>query len=188
MNIKWIAGAAAALALAGGTGAAVAATSTTQVTVNGGALELSTPNFQSASVTLNGDNQTVAATPATPWEAVDARGTGAAWSVTAVASDLVSTKTLETDRTIASSNLAFTTNAVTAGTGSDPSSGITGSTGAAFTAAGTTAVTVLNATAPHRGSYTFTPSLGITVPANAPASHSGTGSTPYTATLTVTIS
>lgn len=190
MRVRWIAGTAAALALLGGAGSAWGATSTSQVTVTGGVLSITSPNFTAASVTLDGTNQTVNTSAATPWTALDARGTGAAWTVTASSTNLVSTLTSNPDRVIASSNIAFTSNAVTAAAGADPATGITGASAAAFTVptgAGQTNVTVLNAPAPHRGSYTFTPSLGISIAPTTAASYTGAGSTPYTATLTVTI-
>lgn len=167
-------------------GSAAAATSDVQVTINTGALVLTTPNFQSQSATLTGSTQTISTTPAVPWSAIDARGTGAAWSVVASATNLVSTGT--PNRTIASSNLAITTGTVTAGAGADAAAGITGTTGSAFavpTGAGQTDVTLLSASGLHRGLYTFTPQLDITIPGSALASYGGS---PYGATLTVTIS
>lgn len=167
-------------------GGAAAVTSDAQVTVSAGSLSLSTPNFQAQGATLTGATQTLSTTPATPWSAIDARGTGAAWSVVASATDLVSTGV--PDRTIASGNLALTTGTVTAGTGADATAGMTTASAAAFSAPtgpGQTNVSVLAAPGPQRGSYTFTPQLGITIPATALASYGGS---PYTTTLTVTIS
>lgn len=163
-----------------------AASSEATVTVGGGSLALTTPSFAGLSASLTGSDQVLPTQPATPWQAIDARGTGAAWSVVATSTDLVSSGT--PDRVISSSNLAFTTGSVTAGTGADSASGITGSTSAPFTVptgAGETTVTVLNATGPHRGSYEITPTLDVTLPAAAEPSYSGE---PYRATLTVTIS
>lgn len=165
---------------------ASAATSDAQITVSAGSLSVTTPDFQPAGVTLDGTAQSVATTPATPWGAVDARGTGAAWTVTASATDLVSTGT--PNRVIPSANLALTTGTVTASAGADPVGGITGATAGAFTVPtgpGQTNVALLSAPAGHRGAYTFTPTLGITIPANAQASYAGT---PYAAVLTITIS
>jgi hypothetical protein len=167
-------------------GVASAATSDAEITVSAGALSVTTPDFQPAGVTLDGTAQSLATTPAGPWSAVDARGTGAAWTVTASATDLVSTGT--PNRVIPSSNLTLTTGAVSASAGADPAAGITGATAAAFTTAtgpGQTNVALLSAPAGHRGEYTFTPTLGITVPGNAQASYPGT---PYAAVLTITIS
>lgn len=173
-------------AVAGLPGAATAATSDAQVTVSAGSLSLSTPNFQARSATLTGTTQTLSTTPATPWGAADARGTGAAWSVVASATDLVSTGA--PNRTIASSNLELTTGTVTAAAGADAAIGVTTAAAAAFatpTGPGQTNVSVLAAPGPQRGSYTFTPQLDITIPASALASYGGS---PYTSTLTVTIS
>jgi hypothetical protein len=179
--------AAAAVALVAGVAApAQAATSGAQVTVSAGALSQTTPDFQAISATLTGAAQTIATTPATPWSVVDARGTGADWSVVASASDLVSTGT--PNRTIPASNLAITTGTVTAGSGADAVAGITGVTALPFTlptGVGQTNVALLSAVGPHRGSYTYTPRLDVTIPANAQASYAGS---PYTATVTVTIS
>ena len=178
---------AAALALTGGmAGAAAAATSDAEITVSAGSLSVTTPDFQPVGATLDGTAQSVGTMPATPWDAVDARGTGAAWTVVASATDLVSAGT--PNRVIAAANLSLTTGAVTAAAGADPAAGITGATGAAFTVPtgpGQTNVALLSAPAGHRGAYTFTPTLGITVPANAQASYAGT---PYAAVLTITIS
>jgi hypothetical protein len=172
-------------------GSAMAATSTSEVTVTGGELSISTSNFQPKSVTLDGTNQTLSTSATSAWTAVDARGTGAPWTVAATSTDLVSTLTSSPNRVIPSSRIAFTTGTVTAGAGADAASGITGSTAAPFTnsasAATPTSVTVLDAAGPHRGSYSVTPSLDIQIPANAAPSYTGAGSTPYTATLTVTI-
>lgn len=176
----------AALVLVAGGAPAYAAVSGAQVTVTAGALSQTTPDFQAIAATLTGVAQTIATTPATAWSAVDARGTGADWSVVASASDLVSAGA--PDRVIPSSDLAISTGTITAGTGADPVAGIVGATAAPFTVptgAGQTNVPLLSATGPHRGSYAYTPRLDVTVPANAQASYPGV---PYAATLTVTIS
>jgi hypothetical protein len=176
----------AAVALVAGGAPAYAAVSDAQVTVTAGALTQTTPDFQAIAATLTGVAQTVATTPAAAWSVVDARGTGADWSVVASASDLVSAGA--PNHVIPSSDLAITTGAITAGTGADAVAGIAGVTAAPFTVptgAGQTNVALLSATGPHRGSYTYTPSLDVTIPANAQASYPGV---PYAATLTVTIS
>ncbi len=175
-----------AVALAVLAPAAHAATSGAEVTVTAGSLSLVAPDFAARSAALTGVDQTLTTTPAGPWTATDARGTGAAWSVVASATDLVSAGT--PNRVIPSSALAITTGTVTAGTGADAASGIATATGAAFTTPsgpGQTNVSLLSTSGPHRGAYTFTPSLGITIPATALASYVGA---PYTTTITVTIS
>ena len=181
--------AAAALALAATAGwasTASAATSDAQITVTGGSLGLTVADFQPQGATLTGAAQTIATTPAGPWTAVDARGTGAGWSVVASAGPLVSAGT--PNRVIDSANLAITTGAITAGTGADPATGISGASAAAFTAPtgpGQTNVALLATPGPHRGSYSFTPQLDVTVPANALPAPPGV---PYTSTLPVPIS
>jgi hypothetical protein len=165
---------------------ASAAVSDAEITVVGGALGLTVADFQPQGATLTGAAQTIATTPGTPWTAVDARGTGAGWSVVASASPLVSAGT--PDRVIDSASLAITTGPVTAGTGADPATGITGADAAAFTVPtgpGQTNVALLATAGPHRGAYSFTPRLDVTLPANALPSYPGV---PYAATLTVTIS
>jgi hypothetical protein len=180
------AGMVGALALLAGSGGAVAATSEANVTVTAGPLALTTPDFQGVSAALTGAAQVISATPATPWTGIDARGTGAAWSIVASAEDLVSAGAPA--RVIPSANLAITAGSIAAGSGADATTGMVGATGSAFTVPtgpGQTNVSVLSAPGPHRGSYTFTPSLDITIPAAAQPSYPGV---PYAATLTLTIS
>jgi hypothetical protein len=167
-------------------GGAGAATSSAEITVTGGSLALSTPDFAGLSAVLTGATQTVSTTPSTPWSAVDARGTGAPWSVVASATDLVSTGS--PSRVIPSANLSITTGPVAAGDGADPATGLDGASAASFaapTGSGQTNVAVLSAPGPHRGAYSFTPRLDVTIPASALPSHPGV---PYAATLTITIS
>jgi len=167
-------------------GLAAAATSDAEITVSAGSLSVTTPDFQPAGATLDGTALLLSTTPATAWTAVDARGTGAAWSVTASSTDLVSTGA--PNRVIGSANLAITTGPIAAAPGADPATGMTGGTAAPFTVptgAGQTNVTLLAAPAGHRGGYTFTPTLAITIPATAQPSYGGS---PYAATITVTIS
>jgi hypothetical protein len=173
----------AAAALAGG---AAGVTSDAEITVSAGSLSITTPDFQPVAATLDGTAQVLPTTPGTAWSAIDARGTGVSWSVVASSTDLVSTGT--PNRVIDSASLAITTGAITAGPGADPATGMTGGTAAPFTVPtgpGQTNVTLIAAPGGHRGGYTFTPSLAITLPATAQPSHGGS---PYAATLTVTIS
>lgn len=168
------------------TAPASAAVSDAEITVVGGSLGLTVADFQPQGATLTGAVQTISTTPSSQWTAVDARGTGAGWSVVASASPLVSAGS--PNRVIDSSNLAITTGAVTAGTGADPVAGISGASAGAFTVPtgpGQTNVALLSTAGPHRGAYSFTPQLDVTLPANALPSHPGV---PYTSTLTVTIS
>ena len=177
---------ATAIAVALSGGVAHGATAGAEVTVSAGSLSLTTADFQGRNVALTGAAQTIIAGASGAWSAVDARGTGAPWSVVASATDMVSAGT--PNRVIASGALALTTGLITAGTGSDATTGMTGATAAPFTTptgAGQTNVAVLSAPGPQRGAYTFTPRLDITIPASALASYVGA---PYTTTLTVTIS
>ncbi len=170
----------------GSSPAALPATSDVEVEVLAGGLTIATTDFTPLSVSLTGADQVLPTSATGAWQAVDARGTGGAWSVVATSTNLVSTGA--PNRTIASANIAITTGTVTAGAGADPAAGFTTATAAPFTVPtgpGATQVTLLSTTGPHRGAYTFTPGLDITVPGNAQPSWAGQ---PYLATLTVTIS
>lgn len=167
-------------------GLAAGATSGASVTVSGGSLGLAAADFTPLGATLTGADQTLTTTTSSPWTAVDARGTGAPWTVVASAADLVSAGT--PNRVIPSGNIAITTGVVTAGAGADAVAGIAGASAAAFTVPtgpGQTNVALLTASGPHRGGYAFAPRLDITLPATALPSYPGV---PYASTLTVTIS
>jgi hypothetical protein len=176
---------AVALAL-GWAGAAAAAPSVIQVQVTGSGLTLSTTDFSSLSFTLTGADQTLSSAATGAWSAVDARGTGGAWSVVATSTDLVSAGT--PNRVIPAANIRITTGTVTAGIGADPAAGLGTATAAPFTVPtgpGATQVSLLSSPGNHKGAYSFTPGLDVTVPANAEPSYAGV---PYQATVTVTIS
>lgn len=167
-------------------GLAAGATSGAQITVSAGSLGLAAADFTPLGATLTGADQTLTTTTTSPWTAIDARGTGAPWTVVASAADLISAGT--PNHVISSGNIAITTGAVTAGAGADPAAGITGASTAAFTVPtgpGQTNVALLTAPGPHRGGFTFAPRLVITLPATALPSYPGV---PYASTLTVTIS
>lgn len=160
-------------------------------TLVGGALSLTASNVSFANATLTGSNQTVTANASSAWTAIDARGTGAAWSLSISATTPTSAAgTVETTaRTIAISNMSVSTGSFTAGTGSDATSNLTGSTNLALS---TSSQTLASASGTTKGAYTFTPSFSFTIPANAYRSnYAGTvGSSslnPYTSTITVTI-
>lgn len=161
------------------------------ISISGGSLSIATANFSFSAATLTGANQTASTNAASAWSAIDPRGTGASWTVSITGANLTSAAgSVETTaRTIAAANLAVNTGSFTAGTGSDAASGITGSTSLALS---TSPQTLVSATADHKGTYTYTPSLDLTIPANAYRSnYSGTvGSSAlnaYQATLTVTV-
>lgn len=178
----------AAVAVAAGPAHADTAVST----VSGSSLSVTTAGATLTGVTLNGSNQTATGTAASAWSIVDSRGTGAAWTVAVTATAPTSAAgSVETvARTLPVSALSMTTGTVTAGTGSDPITGITGATGLAMS---TTSQTLIAATGPNKGTYALTPTFALAVPANAYRSnYSGAvGSSalnPYTSTLTYTIS
>ena len=165
---------------------------TVESTVSGGSLAVTTAGATLSGVTLNGTNQTASGTASSAWSIKDARGTGAAWTVAVSATAPTSAAgTVETTaRTLPVANVKVTTGTVTAGTGSDPTTNITGSTALAMS---TTSQTLVASTGNSKGTYSLTPTFDLVVPANAYRSnYSGTvGSTtlnPYVSTLTYTIS
>jgi hypothetical protein len=156
-----------------------------------GCLYMTTQSFAFSNTALTGANKTITATAAAPWSITDARGTGGTWSATISASPLTTVGgTVETaPQTIPVGQMSMTNGTVTAAAGADPTSHLT-----------STAVTMsasqqvfLASSGTNRGTYTFTPTFQIVVPAKAYRSnYSGAvGSTalnPYTATITVTVS
>lgn len=187
----------AAAVLAVGTLAMVGAATpaladTAESTVSGASLSVVTSGAVLAGVTLNGTTQTTpAASSSSEWSITDARGTGAAWAVSVTATVPTSAAgTVDlTARTIDVANLKMSTGIVTAGTGSDPAAGISGSTDKAMS---TSSQTLISSTGNHKGTYSLRPTYTLTVPANAYRSNwpgaIGTGTlNPYVSTLTYTI-
>ena len=160
-----------------------------ETTVTGGTLTATTAGATLAGVTLDGSNQSVTG-DSTQWTITDARGTGAAWTLSASATTLTSkagTADL-TARTISIDNLSITPREITAGTGSDAATNI----GAPLRKLSTSAQALLSATSPSKGRYTLTPTFSLTIPANAYRSNysAAIGSTPlipYISTITFTI-
>lgn len=179
------------LALALASTPAVADTNSIDSTVSGGTLTETTSGATLSGVTLNGTStQAATGIASSQWSITDARGTGAAWTLSVAATDFTSAPgTVETTaRTISASQLTITPGTVTAATGADPATNIT----AAPITASTSAQALVAAAGPDKGTYTLTPSFSLAVPANAYRSnYSGTvGSStlnPYTSTLTYTI-
>lgn len=156
-----------------------------------GYLYLNTGALTLANTALTGANSNLSLTPSSAWSVVDARGTAAAWSATISSTALTSAPgTVETTtRTIAVGQLTWADGTVTAGSGSDATTNIT-KTG--LTLSGS-AQAFISSSGTNRGTYSFSPTLTVAVPANAYRSnYAGTvGSSslnPYTATITVTIS
>lgn len=158
----------------------------------GGALTLTSSPVVFANTALDGTNQTVTAQPLVPWNVVDARGTGAAWTATVSATDFISAagSVETTQRTIPASNLKVSVGTPTAGLGSDP---ITNITGASNLTLSNNAKTLISSTGTSKGLYTFTPTFSLTIPANSfRPNYAGSIATSsvnaYVSTLTLTIS
>jgi len=167
----------------------IASAETVTSEIDGGALSLTTQPISFTTTALTGANATITATPGSAWSLVDARGTGAAWTATISSTALTSAAgtTETTARTIAVGQQSMTNGTVTAGTGSDPITNIT-STGVTLSGSGQTFIA---SSGTNKGTYTFSPTLSLAIPANAFRSNYAVGSSgaknPYTATITLTI-
>ncbi|MEW1808869.1 WxL domain-containing protein [Pseudarthrobacter sp. NPDC080039] len=171
-------------------GLAPASADTVNSTVSGASLSATTAAPALSAVTLNGTSTQTSTGTSTQWSLTDARGTGAAWTLSASATDFTSAAgTVETAvRTITAPNLTITPGTVTAAAGADPATGIT----APALVMSTTSQALVSAPVTHKGTYDLTPSFSLAIPANAYRSnYSGAvGSTalnPYTSTITYTI-
>ncbi|MBI5949502.1 MAG: WxL domain-containing protein [Chloroflexi bacterium] len=145
---------------------------TATISITGGGLSNSTSNITLPGITLTGLAQVVAAAPATPWNAVDARGTGAGWNVT-----VQSTGFSSTGGPMAGQDFKARLSAVTTVSGSAAPS----TPNSSYAPLGT-ALKILQASAggAGMGSYEYSPDFQLTVPASA-----APGS--YTASIAVTI-
>jgi hypothetical protein len=171
--------------------AGVATAETASVTLTAGTLTITTYPFSFSNTAVTGAAQSINASPGTAWQVVDARGTGAAWTATISSTALTSAAgSVETSaRTIAVGQMSTVDGSVTAGTGADATTNITTS-GVTLTGS---AQTFIASSGTNKGSYTFTPTMTLAIPANAYRSnYAGTvgssGLNPYTATLTISIS
>lgn len=172
-------------------GAVSAQADTVNSTLSGGSLTTTTSAPTLSAVTLNGTNtQTSTGVAPSAWSVTDARGTGAAWTLSVSATDLTSAAgTVDTKaRTIPVSALSITPGTITAGSGADSAANITAST----LALSTTSQALVSAAGPDKGTYSLTPNFSLAIPANAYRSnYSGVVNTstvnPYTSTLTYTI-
>ena len=156
-----------------------------------GSLTATTPGATLSAITLVGTEQQFATGVSDQWSIVDARGTGAAWSLSVSATDPTSAAgTIETeDRILPVENLTITPGNVTIGPKTDTAIGIV----SPQLALSTTAQTLVAAPGPHRGSYLLTPTFSLKIPANAYRSnYSGavdnSPMNPYVTVLTFTIS
>ena len=170
-------------------GAAVAETAS--VTLTAGTLTITTYPFSFSNTAVTGAAQSINASPGTAWQIVDARGTGAAWTATISSTALTSAagSVENSARTIAVGQMSTVDGSVTAGTGADATTNITTS-GVTLTGS---AQTFVASSGTNKGSYTFTPTMTLAIPANAYRSNyagtvGGSALNPYTATLTVSIS
>ncbi|TFB56295.1 hypothetical protein E3O23_00700 [Cryobacterium tagatosivorans] len=155
-------------------------------TVSGGALTSTTGRHAERRDAFDGSNTQAATGSSTQWSITDARGTGAAWtvSVSATVPTSAAGTTELVARTLPVGNLTITPGAITAGAGSDAAAGI-------IAPALTTSHALVAAEATHKGTYTLTSSFSLAIPANAFRSNYAVGSSgalnPYTTTVTYTI-
>ncbi|MDH6237636.1 ice-binding family protein [Cryobacterium sp. CG_9.6] len=155
-----------------------------------GSLSAVTSGFALSDIALTGVNTQFVSATATPWVVADARGTGAEWGMTVSASSPISAPgTVETvARMLPSGSLVLAPGGITAKSGADPALGIITTT-LALTSVGQT---LIAAPGPHRGTYSFTPSFSVTIPANAYRSNfsgevDNSPLNPYVSILTITI-
>lgn len=159
--------------------------------VSGGDLTATTSGAALTGVTLNGTGtQTATGNASSAWTITDARGTGAAWTLSASATAPTSAAgTVDTTaRTLPVGNLSIIPGTITATEGSDSAMGIAAP---ALTLSGSSQA-LLAASADHKGTYNLTPAFNLDIPANAYRSNysgavNSTPLNPYTSTITYTI-
>lgn len=156
-----------------------------------GDLTATTAGAMLSGVTLLGTQPQFASGTSSQWSIVDARGTGAAWTLSVSATAPTSEAgTIETQaRVLPVANLSITPGAITTGPNTDSAIGIT----APQLALSTTSQTLIATSGPHRGTYLLTPTYSLMIPANAYRSnYSGaidnSAMNPYVTVLTFTIS
>ncbi len=171
-------------------GAMLASADVVSSAVSGGALTVTTYGATLPGVTLDGTTQTLTGPASAAWTITDARGTGAAWTLSVSGGDLTSAagSTETVARTIMHEHLRITPGTITASTDSDSATGIT----APALVVTNSSQTLISAAGPHKGTYTLTPIFSMTMPANAFRSNwsGAVGSTtllPYICTITYTI-
>lgn len=163
-----------------GTAAMGATSGTTTVTanVNAGALAITGPATASVTVTLNGLDQTPTYTLALVGK--DETGSGTGWNLTITSTTFTTGAPVHTLSTTASS-LTGVTSACAQGTCTNPTNAITYPVGVPAGATAPVAVKFFNSAAnTGMGDFNVTPTIGVTIPANAFA---GT----YTSTVTTAI-
>ncbi|MDQ2714442.1 MAG: WxL domain-containing protein [Chloroflexota bacterium] len=152
----------------------------TATITGGGSLSESTVATQAPSATLTGSNQTITYTM--PITLTDLTGTGAGWNLTITSTQFTTTTPIHTLATTASSITGVTSVHSGAGAYTDPTNNITyGPLAVPAAATAPAAVKLFNATAnTGMGTFTVTPTVAITIPANTYA-----GS--YTSTVTLAV-
>ena len=142
-------------------------------------------------VTLRGMEPQFATGVSPQWSIVDARGTGAAWTLAVSATAPTSAAgTVETkDRVLPAQNLSISPGTITTGPNSDAATGIM----APDLALSTTSQSLIATSGPHRGTYLLTPTFRLMIPANAYRSNfsgaiDNSPMNPYVSVITLTIS
>jgi hypothetical protein len=161
------------------TSTAVASDITATATVNAGTLSLSTSATPSVSATLDGTDKTPNYT--LPMTVSDGTGSGAGWNVTVTSTQF--TTGGGTPRTLSTSASSATgvTSVCAGGTCTDPTNSITYPFTVPAAAVAPAAVKLYNAAAnTGMGSFTVTPTVQVSIPANT---YAGT----YTSTVTVAV-
>ena len=156
--------------------------------VTGGGLTAVVSGASLSSVALDDSSSQLASGVAESlWIITDARGSGAAWGLTASGTDFVSAAgTADTmPRTLPIENLVITPGVVTSAGGADTAP-LTSPVAMAHRP-----LVLVTATGDYKGTFTLTPSFDLTVPANAFRSNFKTGASgavnPYVSTITFTI-
>lgn len=158
------------------------------VSVRGGTLHATLVAPTLGDVLLDGQTEQIATATAPQWTIVDARGSGAAWSMSVEGTDFTSAAgTVDsTIRTMPIAALTIDPGTIAATTGSDPKPlhGIVSITAVPQP--------LVWASTGAKGSFTLTPDFTVTVPTNAFRSNFAVGQTgainPYVTLLTFTIS
>lgn len=153
----------------------------------GGNLTARTSGATLNSITINGSEQHAVGSAVSQWNIIDARGTGAAWTLSVSGTDFKSAAGTQDNivRTIDISNLNITTGRITRVLGSDepPEE--------ATITVRETANALLTVVGAGKGAYFLTPKFDLTVPSNSYRSNYAQGNTgtmnPYVSTITLTI-
>ena len=157
--------------------AVLADTAPATATVTGGALTESTASTPSVSATLNGTNQTPTYTMAIATN--DRTGTGSGWNLTVTSTTFTNGggKTLSTT----ASQVTGVSSACAGGTCTNPTNSVSYPLTLPAGATPPTAVKLFNAGVDTgMGDFTVTPTVGVTIPANA---YAGT----YSSTITLAV-